>query len=117
MIKSVYYDQTEILQAIMQLCAIDEFCAEISYGNGKFYEKLKKPLLKFDISPQVDGVIAASSSALPIECNSLNSIVFDPPFLTYVRDAREGNGNMVMAKRFGGYRQDSHQRASRYFMW
>jgi len=98
MIKSVYYDQTEILQSIMQLCAIDAFCADISYGNGKFYEKLQKPLLKFDISPQVDGVIAASSSALPLESNSLKSIVFDPPFLTYVRDARDGNGKMVMAK-------------------
>lgn len=103
MIRSVSYDQTEILQAIMQLCAINTFCADISYGNGKFYEKLPQPLLKFDISPQVEGVISASSTALPVESASLNSLVFDPPFLTYVRAAREGNGSMVMAKRFGGY--------------
>lgn len=103
MIRSVYYDQAEILQAIMKLCGIQRFCADITYGNGKFYEKTEPPALKFDISPQVDGVIACSSSALPLADAGLKSLVFDPPFLTYVRDAREGNGKMVMARRFGGY--------------
>jgi hypothetical protein len=102
-IKSVYYDQSDILAAIMELCGISEFCADISYGNGKFYERISAPKLKFDISPQAEGVIQSSSTTLPLEDGKLKSIVFDPPFLTYVRDAREGNGNMVMAKRFGGY--------------
>lgn len=39
----------------------------------------------------------------PLEDSQIKSLVFDPPFLTYVRAAREGNGNMVMTKRFGGY--------------
>jgi tRNA G10 N-methylase Trm11 len=29
--------------------------------------------------------------------------MFDPPFLTYVRQDREGNGKMIMARRFSGY--------------
>lgn len=103
MIKSVYYDQSEILRSIMGLCRIEQFCADLTYGNGKFYQEIPEPYLKFDICPQVPGVISASSSALPVSSGSLKSVVFDPPFLTYVRDAREGNGNMVMAKRFGGY--------------
>lgn len=103
MIRSVYYDQSEILQSIMELCGIDRFCADITYGNGKFYEKIDQPLFKFDIAPQVDGVTECSSTQLPFKNGQIKSIVFDPPFLTYVRAAREGNGNMIMAKRFGGY--------------
>lgn len=103
MIRSVYYNQTEILRSLMELCGIEKFCADITYGNGKFYQEITEPDLKFDICPQLPGVIAASSSNLPIKSGALKSIVFDPPFLTYVRDARKGNGNMVMAKRFGGY--------------
>ncbi len=103
MIPSVSYKQTEILKSIMTLCGIDKFCADISYGNGKFYDEIEKPEFKGDISPQVDGVTECSSSSLPVDDSAFKSLVFDPPFLTYVRAAREGNGNMIMAKRFGGY--------------
>ena len=103
MIRSVYYDQTEILKSIMSLCKIERFDADVTYGNGKFYDGIEQPKLKFDISPQLPGVTECSSSGLPLDAGQLKSLVFDPPFLTYVRAAREGNGNMVMAKRFGGY--------------
>jgi len=103
MIRSVYYDQTDILKSIMELCGIERFCADVTFGNGKFYSGIKEPGLKFDISPQVPGVVECSSSNLLLDTGQINSLVFDPPFLTYVRAAREGNGNMIMAKRFGGY--------------
>tara|TARA_R110000787_G_scaffold102906_1_gene209114 strand:- start:230 stop:835 length:606 start_codon:yes stop_codon:yes gene_type:complete len=103
MIKSVYYDQVDILKSIIGLCGIDAFCADVTYGNGKFYGDIEPPEHKFDICPQVPGVIESCSGNLPVEDNQFKSLVFDPPFLTYVRAAREGNGNMVMAKRFGGY--------------
>lgn len=103
MIRSVYYRQSEILQAIMELCGIDRFCADVTYGNGKFYENINEPVFKFDISPQVEGVVECSSAELPLADGEIKSLVFDPPFLTYVRAARRGNGNMVMANRFGGY--------------
>ena len=38
-----------------------------------------------------------------LDDSTLNSIVFDPPFLTYVRAARKGNGSMIMSNRFSGY--------------
>ena len=102
MIKSVNYDQAEILLNIMELNGISCFDADITYGNGSFYKNsVPEPSLKFDISPQVEGVIKCSSDALPIEDSSLSSIVFDPPFLTYVKEARDHNS--IMAKRFGGY--------------
>ena len=102
MIRSVYYNQTDILRSIMALNRIDQFEADISYGNGVFYKNIQEPIFKCDISPQVDGVIECSSSNLYwCETGQLTSIVFDPPFLTYIKAAREHNS--IMAKRFGGY--------------
>ena len=104
MIRSVYYNQTEIIASIMQLHHIDCFDADITFGNGKFWDDLPMPKLKFDIDPQIEGVQQASSVDLPIESNSINSVMFDPPFLTYVRQGRNhNNGSMIMSSRFGGY--------------
>ena len=55
------------------------------------------------IDESLKDVTVASSDSIPLDDNSVSSFVFDPPFLTYIRAAREGNGNMVMSKRFSGY--------------
>ena len=102
MIKSVYENQIDILKSIMALCNIERFEVDVTYGNGMFYKELENPLHCFDIDPSLVET-PASSDKLPLTDNSVSSLIFDPPFLTYVRAAREGNGNMVMAKRFGGY--------------
>lgn len=102
-IRSVYESQDDILTGIMSLYCPTGFDCDITYGNGQFWKNLPAPALKFDIDPQVDGVIPASSTALPLPSATLNSVVFDPPFLTYVRAGREGNGGMIMARRFAGY--------------
>ena len=104
MIPSVNYDQHQILADIMGLCNLDKFDADLSYGNGKFYDSIEKPIHRFDIDSDLPELTAiCSSSAVPLGDSSIESIVFDPPFLTYVRAARHGNGSMIMAKRFGGY--------------
>lgn len=102
-VKSVNYDQSEILQDIMHLHGIDRIDADVTYGNGQFYKKIGKPIHCFDLDGDLEGVTEACSTNLPLEDDSISSLVFDPPFLTYVRAAREGNGSMVMAKRFSGY--------------
>ena len=102
-VRSVYFDQDEILRGIMRLHSPKGFDCDMTYGNGQFWKNLPQPRLKFDIDPQVAGVQQACSRMLPLEAESLRSVVFDPPFLTYVRAGREGNGSMVMAKRFAGY--------------
>lgn len=102
MIKSVYENQIDILKSIMKLCNIDRFDVDVTYGNGMFYKEIEKPAYCFDIDPSLVDT-PASSDNLPLGDKSVSSLIFDPPFLTYVRAAREGNGNMVMAKRFGGY--------------
>jgi hypothetical protein len=102
-IKSINFDQIEILKDIKSLYCPQGFECDVTYGNGKFYENIKPPILKFDIDPQQLDVKQACSANLPLIDGCLSSMVFDPPFLTYVRSGREGNGNMVMAKRFAGY--------------
>lgn len=111
-IKSVNYDQVEILKNIMELCGINRLDCDATYGNGGFYKEIEKPLYCFDVDSDVlnsasvprDSIKkVCSSDKLPLSDNQINSFVFDPPFLTYVRAARKGNGSMVMAGRFGGY--------------
>ena len=102
-IQSLSYNQTEIIKNIMSLNSIDNFDLDMTYGNGVFYKNLPEPKIKLDIDPQRDDVISACSTATGLDEQSLNSAMFDPPFLTYVRAARSGNGNMVMSKRFSGY--------------
>lgn len=103
MIKTVSDDQNEIIESIMTLCKIDRFDVDLTYGNGVFWKKIKEPVIKFDIDPQFDDVINASSVSIPLPDCSIESAMFDPPFVTYVRQGRTGNGEMVMANRFGGY--------------
>mgnify|MGYP003345886251 CR=1 FL=1 len=105
-IKSVYDNQDDIINGIIQLHCPDGIECDVTYGNGMFYKNLSEPKYKFDIDPQCDGVIQASSNDLPLEDNSINSIMFDPPFLTYIKAGREGNGSMIMSNRFAGYRRE-----------
>lgn len=95
--------QSEILDAIQALHCPDGFECDVTYGNGSFYKGRSKPQHRFDIDPQCADVIQADSRQLPLDRSSVGSIVFDPPFLTYVRAGRTGNGAMAMGRRFGGY--------------
>ncbi len=101
MILSHSTSQDGIIQSIMDLHCNGSIQCDATYGFGGFYKNLPKPELKFDISPQVEGVVQSSSENLPVPDASLKSIMFDPPFLTYIKQGREHNS--IMAKRFGGY--------------
>ena len=104
MIRSVSESQSEILASIRQLHCPDGFEVDATYGNGAFWNGTDEPKYKFDITPLKEGVVEADSRLLPLEANSIGSLVFDPPFLTYVKNGREHKGGAVaMTKRFGGY--------------
>jgi hypothetical protein len=102
-IRSVYDSQTDILRAIMTLHAPEGFDADLTYGNGGFWKDIPAPRFKFDKQSLAPEVVEACSTDVPLADNAVGSVVFDPPFLTYVRSGRDGNGSMVMAKRFAGY--------------
>ena len=101
MIRSVSDNQAEILQGILTLSGIDRFDADITYGNGAFYKTIPEPIHKFDIDPQTDDTIQADSKHIPLPDESLRSIIYDPPFLTYIKQGRDHGS--IMSKRFGGY--------------
>jgi len=103
LIKSTSYDQTEILRWIMQLCNIEQFDVDPTYSKGNFYKKgIPQPRLKYDISPVTDDTIQADCCNLPLDDNSMRSIVFDPPFLaTTSKNLYVKNRNNIMVKRFG----------------
>lgn len=102
-IRSVYEEQDDILRGIIALHCPDGFDCDVTYGSGKFWKNIPAPRLKFDIDPQIPGVQKACSTLLPLNHGAVGSIVFDPPFLTYIRAGREGNGKMALARRFSGY--------------
>lgn len=102
--KSLHLAQNDILNSILALHCGGKFECDASYGMGCFYKNIPAPELKFDITPMKEGVAMASSNKLPLADYSLNSLVFDPPFLTYVTGGRDHkNGKVAMSKRFGGY--------------
>lgn len=102
-LRSVYDTQEDILTAIGQLHCPEGFECDMTYGNGAFWKRLPRPRLCYDITPLSDHVVQACSMALPLEASSLSSCVFDPPFLTYVRNGRDHNDKVAMTSRFGGY--------------
>lgn len=104
MIRSVYDNQQEILDAIKLLHCQSGFDCDVTYGNGVFHKTGDIPKYCFDITPLFPHVIKADSRLLPLDAGSVASLVFDPPFLTYVRDGRGHKGGAVaMTSRYGGY--------------
>jgi len=104
LVKSLSENQHEILDWIRALHCPEGFDADATFGNGSFYRTPNEwPSLRFDLDDTRPDCTVASSTDLPIPDGNLGSIIFDPPFLTYVRQNRTGNGNMVMSKRFSGY--------------
>lgn len=100
-IKSVSDNQDEILKSIQILHCPNGFECDLTYGNGSFWKNLSEPKFIFDIQPLFEKVTKTSSDNIPLQDNELNNVVFDPPFLTYIKNGREHNS--VMSKRFGGY--------------
>ena len=103
-IRSVYWSNTEIIDAIERLHLPEGYQCDLTYGNGSFWSGRAEPDLRFDIPPLQSGVVQADSRSVPIPSSSLDNCVFDPPFLTYVKNGRgHKDGKVAMTARFGGY--------------
>ena len=98
--KSVSYVQHEIIKSIIELHSGDIEC-DLTYGNGSFYKDIKEPIYKLDISPQSEGITQSCSTNTSFSDGQLSNLIFDPPFLTYIKQGREHNS--IMGKRFSGY--------------
>lgn len=115
LIKSISYDQSEIIKWILDLhVSTKKIDCDPTYSIGNFYKNtgIDEPEYKFDINPQVEGVEFGDSRHLPLLDNSINCMMFDPPFLaTTGKSLNENNDNNIINKRFGVYpsEQELHQ--------
>ena len=96
---SVFKDDGEVLKAISDIHLRGKwFDLDCTYSKGVFYNKIPQPKIKSDISPLFDDVLMVDSTKMDaFTNNSLNSIVFDPPFLFR---KRKSNNNDKMSTRF-----------------
>ena len=102
MIKSISFKQSEIIQNILTLEKIERIEIDSTYSKGNFYKNtgILQPSKKFDLIPQTGDTVMANANKLPLENNSVTSIMFDPPFLVgYTKDKPTGK----MGKRFNGF--------------
>lgn len=80
--KSVFYDETELINAILKLNDLERIECDPMYSKGNFYKRgVKQPEYKYDLNPQVEGCAKCDAKELPLADNSLQSVILDPPFL------------------------------------
>lgn len=114
-ISSVGYSNYEVIKNIMTLYKIEQFDLDCTFSTGAFWKNLPGPKIKSDLRPLFDDVIEANSENLPFNDNSMNSIMYDPPFTicgkTYLENK---DGSSVIAKRFHGYERYEDLKSNYY---
>lgn len=110
LIKSISYSQEEIIYNILELHVKDhKIDLDPTYSTGNFYKNtcIDRPMYRYDINPQVDGVEYGDSRHLPLEDESIACEIFDPPFLaTTGKSLVSEDDNNKINKRFGVYARE-----------
>ena len=96
---SVFEKDEDILKAFSDIHLKGNwYDLDCTYSKGVFYKNILKPLMVSDLEPLYDFVSKDDSTVLAShQDNSLNSIVFDPPFL--FRNRKSINNDKI-SKRF-----------------
>lgn len=103
-VRSVYNSNYEVIKNIMALYKIEQFDLDCTYSRGLFWKNLPQPKIKSDLVPVCNDVIMADSEDLPFDDDTMNSIMYDPPFVISGKFYKENKeGSSVIAKRFEGY--------------
>ena len=115
-IRNISFDQSEILYNIMQLYNNGEpFECDITASELKFYKRTKgdnydipEPKILMDVYPQRDDIFKITPfEKLPLEDESVSSIVVDLPFVisphTSPSATENKDGSMLIFKRFSGF--------------
>ena len=98
---SVFTEDSEILKALSDIHLKGGwFDLDCTYSKGNFYKKIPSPKFLSDLYPKEDNnlfgvrVIKANSNNLFfLQDSSINSIVFDPPFL--FRNRKSDNNDKI----------------------
>lgn len=105
LIKSISYDQSEIIKWILKLHTKSQIIdCDPTYSKGNFYKNtgIEPPKYKFDINPQTEDTIQADARSLPLDSESIDVLMFDPPFLaTTGKSITADEDNNYINKRFG----------------
>ena len=106
-VKSFSYNQHQIIKWILQLHCETDIELDPTYSVGGFYKQgIKQPKFKFDIMPRKPGVVKAFAENLPIKDSTINTMIFDPPFLATKGkslDCPLHSGQNKTVRRFGWY--------------
>lgn len=115
-VKNISYDQKEILHNIMEMYNNgDAFDCDMTASSLKFYEEkpgdlyiIPEPKILFDVFPQQEKIKKIEPlGPLPLEDNSIKSIVIDLPFVVSPPEApsakSDRDGVSLIFKRFFGY--------------
>lgn len=108
-IKSINDNQHQIIYDILKLHNNSESIElDPTYSKGVFYKNSKglieEPKYKFDLIPQTEDTIQASSDNIPLESDSIKSIMFDPPFVISGKTWKDSEDESCkITKRFGCY--------------
>ena len=106
LIKSIGYDQGEIIRNILKLHVPEgRIDCDPTFSTGAFYNgtEVALPLYRFDISPQRADVVQADARNLPLVDGSISCMMLDPPFLaTKGKSLSRTDGNIIN-RRFGVY--------------
>ena len=107
MVKSISYDQSEIIKWILDLHVPQHYIdCDPTYSKGNFYNNtgIEHPKYRYDILPQCEGVEYGDNRSLPLASNSINCMMFDPPFLaTTGKSLSSDDDSNKINKRFGVY--------------
>ena len=127
-IRSTSFNQNEILHNIILLHNNGEpFYADITYSAGKFFEQSKKyyvpqPVLKMDVFPQFEDVIKIEPfGKLPLEDNSIPSLLIDLPFIISPPNApstktNKEKTNIIMNRFFSFYPKEEMFKSYYHFI-
>ena len=82
-IQSIGYDQHEIIMDILQLHCPDGIELDPTYNVGGFYRHsgIPRPKYCYDINPLRPECLQGDCRQLPLPAGSIQSIIFDPPFM------------------------------------
>ncbi len=105
-ISTIGFDEQSILRDILYLhCNKRLIDCDPTFSTGNFYKQgIPKPKHIFDKCPQTYDTIQAESHNLPLGDESVNVVMFDPPFVIggKIHDGIK-EGSSIIAKRFASF--------------
>lgn len=107
MIKLISYSQEEIIRNIITLHNRgNPIECDPTFSKGVFWKNIGRPALTLDLSPQDEQTIQADCRHLPLESESISSIMIDLPFvISYGPSLEEKKkGSNMISSRFSQFR-------------